>query len=272
MFDAQEERMRPSPVIIITGASSGIGEATARLFGRAGYRVVMAARRAERLQAVAEDLRAQGGEALPLPTDVSKLSEIHQLVSTTLEVYGQIDVLFNNAGLGRLDWLEALDPVDDILAQIEVNLLGVIYMTQAVLPHMIQRRSGHIINMSSVAGFIATPTYSIYAASKFGVRGFTEALRREVGIYNIRVSGIYPGGTETEFAGRARIQRKTRQTTPAALRLSSEEVAKAVFRLNRQPRRTLIQPWPMILAIWANRLLPGLMDRVIQGRFVEKER
>lgn len=264
--------MPEKPVILVTGASSGIGEATARLFARNGYRVALAARRLERLQALAEELVAGGGEALPVQADLSRLEDIEQLTQTVLEHYGQVDVLFNNAGFGRLNWLENLDPVEDIEAQFRVNLIGVVQTTRAVLPHMIARRGGHIINMASMAGWIATPTYSIYAASKFAVRGFSEALRREVGIWGIRVSVIYPGGVATEFISHTGVQRKTGISTPAALRLSPEDVAGAVLRLVRHPRRSLVMPGIMRFTIWANFLFNGLVDAVIERNFTRPER
>lgn len=265
--------MPDAPVIVITGASSGIGEATARLFGQQGYRVVLAARRKERLHTLAEEIQARGpGKALPVVTDVSRLGEIQNLVDVSLKNYGQIDILFNNAGFGRLDWLENLNPVQDINAQIQVNLLGMIQTAHAVLPHMIERHSGHIVNMSSIAGLVATPTYSVYAASKFGIRGFTEALRREVNVYGIHVSGIYPGGTLTEFTDHAGIKRKTKKTTPAALRLKADDVARGVLSLVKRPRRMLVLPWPMLLGAWTNALFPGLMDWVIEQRFTKPER
>ena len=265
--------MTTSPVILITGASSGIGAATARLFAAQGYQVVLAARRFDRLQALADEIEAQGGQALPVTTDISQTADIQALVDTTIACCGGIDILFNNAGFGRLDWLENLDPVEDIQAQVQVNLLGLIYTARAVLPHMIERRRGHIINMASVAGLVAMPTYSVYAATKFAVRGFGEALRREVGIYGIRVSTIYPGGVATEFSQRARLhKRKSGYTTPARLRLSAEDVAQGVLKLSRRPRRSLIIPGPMRLAFWANALLPGLVDRLVESRFVSTER
>jgi NADP-dependent 3-hydroxy acid dehydrogenase YdfG len=260
------------PVILITGASSGFGEAVARLFTEKGYRVVLAARRFERLQALADEIVAKGGQALPVKTDVSRLEDIQQLVHVTLKEFGQIDVLFNNAGFGRLDWLEKLDPHADVQAQLDVNVLGLIWMTQAVLPHMIARRQGHIINMASVAGLIATPSYAVYAASKFAVRGFSEALRREVGVYGIHVSTIYPGGAETEFAQVAGIQRATNIHTPSFMVLSAEEVARAVWRLAQRPRRSLVMPWLLGLAAWGNAFFPGLYDWVIERLFVLPER
>lgn len=261
-----------APVLIVTGASSGIGAAAARLFASHGYRVVLAARRLERLQSLAQEIRAAGGQALAVDVDVRRYDQIEAMTQRTLDAYGQIDLLFNNAGLGRLDWLENLDPQAEIELQLEANLLGLIWTTRAVLPHMIARRQGHIINMSSVAGLLATPTYSVYAASKFGVRGFSEALRREVGVFGIHVSGIYPGGVVTEFTEKAGIHRKTGVSTPPWLVLSAEDVAQSVWWLAHHPRRTLVVPWPLRLAVAANRWLPGLVDWVIERRFVAKER
>jgi len=261
-----------SDVLLVTGASSGFGEATARLFASEGYKVALAARRINRLQALAQEIEANGGKALPVEADLSNLDSIKNMVSTVLEKWGQIDILFNNAGMGRLDWLDQLDPISDIEAQVIVNLLAVIQTTRIVLPYMIERKQGHIINMGSIGSLVATPTYSIYAATKFGVRGFTEALRREVGIYGIHVSAIYPGGAKTEFSERAKIKRKTGYTTPKALKLEKEDVAKAVLRLARKPRRGLVIPGVMQVSIWLNILFPGIVDRVIEKRFTVPER
>lgn len=263
--------MATQPVIIITGASSGIGEASVRMFAKAGYRILAAARRMDRLQALAQEINQGSEQVLPVQADVCEIEDIEKLVSTGLDRFGQIDVLLNNAGIGRFGWLETLS-VEDIESQIRTNLMGVIYLSRAVLPHMIARRTGIIINMASIASFVATPTYTLYSASKHAVRGFTEALRREVSIYGIRVCGIYPGSVVTEFTTHARVARKTGLTTPRALRLSSEDVASAILGLAQHPRRTRIMPWPLVLSIWANSLLPGLVDWVIEQRFVSKER
>jgi uncharacterized protein len=264
--------MPVSPVILITGASSGIGEAAARRFCKGGYRVVLAARRLDRLSSLAEELESEGGQAFAVRTDVAQLKDIESLVSTAMHHYGQIDVLFNNAGYGKLAWLNDLDPVSDIHNQIQVNQLGVIQTTRAVLPHMIACRRGHIINMSSMAGFIATPTYSIYAASKFALRGFSEALRREVGVYGIHVSVICPGGVATEFKSHTGAQRKTGMTTPGWLRLTPERVADAVWKVVQRPRRTVLLPWVYNLAVTVNTMFPGLVDRIIEARFTRPER
>jgi NADP-dependent 3-hydroxy acid dehydrogenase YdfG len=258
-------------VVLITGASSGFGEASARLFAKEGCRVVLAARRLERLEALAAEIEVSGGEALPLPLDVTQQLQIDDLVRAVLKTYGRIDVLFNNAGFGRLDWLEQLDPKDDIDSQLDVNLRGVIQLTRAVLPHMLEQRRGQIINMSSVAGWIASPLYTIYAATKFGVRGFTDALRREVSPFGIHVSGIYPGPAKTEF-GQHTGQVPARQSLRRfkGLAMTSEYVARCVVGLAKRPRRTLIIPWWYRLAIGIDRFVPGLVDWFLNAFFTHR--
>ena len=265
--------MSSKPVILITGASSGIGEAAAKLFGmQKGYRVVLAARRKERLDELANEIRSTGGEALPVPTDITQLDQIENLVDIAISNYGQVDVLLNNAGFGRLKWLEQLDPRKDIHLQLQVNLSGVIQTTRALLPHMIERKSGHIINMASMAGLTGTPTYTIYAATKFGVRGFTEALRRELKIWGIHVSGIYPGSVSTEFQQHMGAERKTGITTPQFMRLTPQDVAQAVYGVILRPRRMLILPWYMRFSYLFNLFLPGIVDYVIHQSFTKRER
>ena len=261
-------------VVIVTGASSGIGAATAREFARAGASVVLAARRLDRLEALAAEIDGMGtgAKALAVAADLSQLADIQNVIDQTLAKFGRIDVLFNNAGFGRLDWLEKLDPVKDIQAQVNVNVLGVLQTTRLVLPHMQAQQGGHIINMASVAGLVGTPTYTIYAACKFAVRGFSEALRREVAPWNIRVSVIYPGGVATEFGEHAGIKRKTQVTTPKFMRLTAEQVAQAVVGLVRRPRRDLIITWPFRLSVWLNNWLPGLVDWTTIRQFTEVER
>ncbi len=265
--------MTSKPVILVTGASSGIGQASARLFGiQKGYRVVLAARRLERLEELADEINSSGGDALPVATDITQLDQIENLVAVSLERYGQIDILLNNAGFGRTKWLEKLDPARDIELQLRVNLAGVIQTTRAVLPHMIERRSGHIINMASVAGLTGTPTYTIYAATKFGVRGFTEALRREVSIWGINVSAIYPGSVSTEFQQHMGADRKTGITTPQFMRLTPQDVAHSVYQVVQRPRRMLVIPWFMRFSYWFNLFFPGLMDYLITQSFTKRER
>jgi uncharacterized protein len=257
-------------VAIVTGASSGIGAATARAFGRAGMRVALFARRADRLDQVATDIRASGGQAIVVPGDVRDRASLAGLIDRTVAEYGRVDVLFNNAGLGRLGWLETIDPAD-VRLQIEVNLIGVIDAAQLALPHMIRQRSGHIINVASLAGKIGAPTYTVYAATKFALDGFTQALRREVAPWGIHVSALYPGGVETEWGDHIGYRRHSRLTTPRRLRLSADDVARAVVGLVQHPRREVILPPIARLFVWINRIAPWAIDRASR-RFVVTER
>jgi short-subunit dehydrogenase len=261
-------------VVIVTGASSGIGEATARAFGREGAKVVLAARRVDKLESLAHEVirMNSGAETLVVQADLSKLEDIQSLIMQTLEKYGRIDVLVNNAGFGRLDWLENLDPIKDIQAQIDVNVMGVIQTTRQVLPVMIKQRAGSIINMCSMAGLVGTPTYTIYAASKHAVHGFSEALRREVKPWGIDVSLIYPGGVVTEFTQHAGIKRKTHAKTPDFMLLTAEQVGGAVVKLVRHPRRMWIIPWLWSVTAFMNKFLPGVVDYTTINRFTIPER
>ena len=261
-------------VVIVTGASSGIGEATAREFGRQEAKVVLAARRLDRLDALAQEIESMntGAEALVVQVDLTKLEDIQRLVNETITKFSRVDVLINNAGFGRLDWLENLDPAKDIQAQFDVNVMGVIQTTRQVLPIMMKQRSGQIINMCSMAGLVATPTYTIYAATKHAVHGFSEALRREVKPWGIDVSMIYPGGVKTEFQSHAGIKRKTGATTPKALLLSAEDVGRAVVQLARRPRAMWIIPWAWTVSVLMNRNFNWLVDRTTINRFTIPER
>jgi NADP-dependent 3-hydroxy acid dehydrogenase YdfG len=258
-------------VVLITGASSGFGAEAAHLFAKEGAAVVLSARRIDRLQALATKIQDEGGEALALPVDVSQRLEIEAMMQAVIEIYGHVDVLFNSAGFGRVDFLENLNPPRDIETQVAVNLLGTIEVVRVIVPYMIERRQGHIINMSSMAGMIGAPTYTVYAATKFGIRGFTEALRREVAPIGIKVSGIYPGPASTEFGehvGAAEFRKRWKP--PAWTRLSSEDVARKVIQVAKRPRRTVIMPWWFHPAIWINSLLPGLVDAVITRAFTSR--
>ncbi|MEP6894854.1 MAG: SDR family oxidoreductase [Chloroflexota bacterium] len=261
-------------VVIVTGASSGIGEATARQFGREGAKLVLAARRVDRLETLAKEISAMNtdAETLVVQADLSKLEDIQAMIKQAIATFGRIDVLVNNAGFGRLDWLENLDPIKDIQAQFDVNVLGVIQTTRQVLPVMIKQRSGHIINMCSMAGLVATPTYTIYAATKHAVHGFSEALRREVKPWGIDVSMIYPGGVVTEFTAHAGIKRKTKAATPKSLLLTAEQVGSAVVQLVRRPRAMWILPWAWSFTVWMNRNLNSLVDYTTIRRFTIPER
>ena len=183
-------------VVVITGASSGLGEATARHLAWQGAKLVLGARRLERLQALADEL-SLGDEAV-VQTDVTDREQVKRLVDHAARTHGRVDVIVNNAGLMPLSPLEALK-VDDWDRTIDVNLKGVLYGIAAALPHMKEQQSGHVINVSSVAGHRVSPGGAVYSATKYGVRVISEALRQEVKPYNIRTTVISPGAVATEL-------------------------------------------------------------------------
>ena len=185
-------------VVVITGASSGLGEATARLLSAEGATVVLAARRQERIAALAESLSQEGGTALAIETDVRDLAQVRNLVDKAVESFGKIDVLLNNAGLMPLAPLAQLK-TDEWDQMIDVNLKGVLNGIAAALPHMQRQKSGHIINVSSVYGHKPGPDATVYCATKFAVRALSEGLRQEVKPYNIRTTVISPGAVATEL-------------------------------------------------------------------------
>lgn len=185
-------------VVVITGASSGLGEAAARLLAAEGARVALGARRMERLQALAGELAAGGGQALAVQTDVTDRGQVKRLVDAAVERFGRIDVIINNAGLMPHSPLERLK-IDDWDRMIDVNIKGVLYGIAAALPYMQQQRSGHIINVSSVAGHKVRAGGAVYAATKHAVRALSEGLRQEVKPYNIRTTVISPGAVDTEL-------------------------------------------------------------------------
>jgi NADP-dependent 3-hydroxy acid dehydrogenase YdfG len=185
-------------VVVITGASSGLGEATARFLSAGGATVVLGARRAERLKALADELIGIGGKARTVVTDVTDREQVKRLVDTAVQSFGRIDVIINNAGLMQQSPLERLK-IDEWDNMIDINIKGVLYGIAAALPHMQQQKAGHIINVSSVAGHKVTPAGVVYSATKHAVRAISEGLRQEVTPYNIRTTVISPGAVATEL-------------------------------------------------------------------------
>jgi NADP-dependent 3-hydroxy acid dehydrogenase YdfG len=185
-------------VVVITGASSGLGEAAARLLSAQGATVALGARRIERLTALTRELTGKGGKALAVATDVTHREQVKKLVDAAVQAYGRIDVMINNAGLMPQSLLERLR-IDEWDRMIDVNIKGVLYGIAAALPHMKERKAGHIINVSSVAGHKVRPGSTVYAATKHAVLALSEGLRQEVKPYNIRTTVISPGAVDTEL-------------------------------------------------------------------------
>jgi NADP-dependent 3-hydroxy acid dehydrogenase YdfG len=185
-------------VVVITGASSGLGEASARLLSVQGASVVLGAQRQARIQSLANELTNSGGKALAITTDVTHCDQVKRLVDAAVEAYGRVDVVINNAGLMPQSPLERLK-IEEWNRTIDVNIKGVLYGIAAALPYMKQQKSGHIINVSSVAGHKVGPGFAVYAATKHAVRALSEGLLLEVKPYHIRTTVISPGAVATEL-------------------------------------------------------------------------
>lgn len=183
--------------ILITGASSGIGEATARCLAAAGGRLLIGARRADRLEALAEDIRAAGGVAEARTLDVTDRQDMQGFVDFAVERFGRVDVLVNNAGVMPLSRLDALK-VDEWDRMIDVNIRGVLHGIAAVLPLMNGQGRGHIVNVSSIGGMMTFPRAAVYCATKYAVRAISDGLRQETDA--LRVTCVYPGVVESELA------------------------------------------------------------------------
>ncbi len=186
-------------IVLITGASSGLGEATARHLAAQGAKLVLGARRLDRLQKLAGDIQQSGGQAVAVACDVARRQDVEQLAQTALQSFGRIDVLVNNAGVMPQAPLAALK-VSEWDQMIDVNIKGVLYGIAAVLPTMKAQKSGHIINLSSVAGLrVAAGLGTVYSATKFAVKAISEGLRVEVAGDGIRVTTLYPGAVQSEL-------------------------------------------------------------------------
>ncbi len=222
-------------VAVITGASSGIGEATARLLVSEGVRVVLVARRRERIAALVEDL---GDAAVALTADVGDAAAVAAVFAEVEQRFGGLDLLFNNAGLGVNARFEASDPAD-WKRMIDVNLYGVLHCTKAAIPLMRGRAGAMISSVSSVGGRYGTESWSVYSATKFAVVGFHDALRKELGGEGIRVSVIEPGAVWTEFGQNVSDAMRERRESLDAL--TSEDVAQALVYAFAQPPRVLVE-------------------------------
>ncbi len=185
-------------VVVITGASSGLGEATARYLAERGATVALGARRAERLQTLVEEITRADGKASARVTDVTDPSQVQALVDTAVEQYGRVDVMLNNAGVMPHSPLERRK-IDDWNRTIDINIKGVLYGIAAALPHMQRQKAGHIINVSSVAGHKVGKNNAVYAATKTAVRVISEGLRQEIKPWNLRTTIISPGAVATEL-------------------------------------------------------------------------
>jgi NADP-dependent 3-hydroxy acid dehydrogenase YdfG len=228
-------------VIAVTGASSGIGEATALACARAGAAVALAARRTERIEALADRIEGEGGRAIAVPTDVGEEQQAQAFVERTHSELGRLDVLVNNAGVMLLGPIENA-PTEEWRRMIHVNVFGVLYCTHAALPLMHAQQSGHIVNVSSVAGRVARAGSGVYNLTKFGVGAFSESLRQEAVAMGVRVTVIEPGAVATELPthNRPEVLEQIAKRFAGVTPLSAEDIANAILYAIGQPQNVSV--------------------------------
>ena len=268
-----------APTVLITGASQGIGKATALLFANKGYDLVLAARQSDRLEAAGEEIKNLGRQALTVPTDVRDPQQVKTLVDKALERYGAIDVLINNAGIYASGSIENFS-LDDWHQLIDLNLWGYIHTINALLPHMIERGTGTIVNLSSIGGKVPVPYLAPYNTTKFAVTGLTEAMHSELKPKGIHVCGIYPNlinsnfmeralfrGKDAEDAGARRKQLEQVLSVPVVEK--PEDVAKAIWEgVKHQRAEVMVGSANMSKAAYD--LIPGPMQWLFRQGFKQK--
>ena len=249
-------------VAIITGASSGIGESTAREFARAGAITILAARRKQRLQRLQKEIEDMGGRALAVPTDLTDFEQVTHLVETTLSKFGRIDILANIAGWAIYDWFEELSP-EEVRGPFEVNVIGMAELTRQVIPTMKKQRSGFILNMSSYVSRLAVPPMSIYASTKYAVEGLTDSLRRSLIPWGVTVIRIHPSSvTGTEFTQHATRSGTVKYRAIPIGRVPRERMARKILGLIEKPRPALFISRLYDVPVFLNRYFPGFVDWV----------
>jgi len=262
-----------APTVLITGASQGIGKATALLFARKGYDLVLAARRTEPLAAVEQEVQTLGRTALSVPTDVRDADQVKTLVDKAQERYGAIDVLINNAGIYISGPVEEFS-LEDWHQAIDLNLWGYIHTIHALLPHFLERGSGTIVNLSSIGGKVPVPYLVPYSTSKFAVTGLTEALHSELKPKGIHVCGIYPSLIKSSFMERAIFRGKDEQDAQARRQQldqvistpvveKPEDVAKAIWD-GVKNQRTEVLVGSANVSKAAYNLFPGAMQWIFR--------
>ena len=240
-------------VVIVTGGGRGIGRATALEFAAEGATLVLAGRRMDALRVAAGECTEAGGSAITARCDVAVDEDLQALVGTTIEKHGRIDVVVNNAGVmatGRLDQHEP----DDLRRIVDVNIWAVLRLTQLAVPHMRAAKSGAIVNISSLAGRMGMPYFAAYCASKYAVRGFSEALRRELRPDNVKVMAVYPGGVATDMIENVQFEQFG---LPVA---TAQDIGRAILRgLRWNTPEVFIGPADSFVSRW-NDVLPWSVD------------
>lgn len=250
-------------VVIITGASSGIGEQSAKEFAKLGARIVLVSRNRERLEEVATRLSKYESQILVCPCDVSKKDQVEQLSKVVLEKFDSVDILVNNAGFGLYNTVNNIS-IEEMEAQMLTNFFGIMYCTKIFLQKMLKQGSGHIVNVASVAGSIGIPGMASYCASKFAMLGFSEALFHELKGTGVGITVVSPIMVRTNFFDGKSFDKMPRYSMTS---LSASTVAKAVVRASSSPRLEIVVPQVVRFAIWLKQTFPYLINPLIGGIF-----
>ncbi len=264
--------MTQNKVFLITGASSGIGRALAFAFGRDGAKLAICARKADALGQVSTELQRAGIDVLALTADVSVEADVKRLIEQTVAHYGRLDGLINNAGITMRSMLIDTDPAV-IQRLMDVNFMGTVYATRYALPH-IQRAKGHIVGISSIAGYRGLPVRSGYSASKFAMNGFLEALRTELLHTGVHVLTACPGFTASNirYAALDAHGQVTGETVrDEGTMMSAEECADHILRAVKTRKRDLVLTTQGKLTVFLNKWLPGLMDRLVYNTLAKEK-
>jgi len=249
-------------VVIITGASSGIGKATAWEFAREKAIVILASRKEEKLQELAEEIKKIGSQILVVKTDVSLSGEIEHLVNITLEKYGRIDILVNNAGFGNHSAVEDT-PIQDMKDVLDTNLLGPFYAMRLVIPIMKKQGYGRIINISSVIGRRGIGFSGAYCASKFGLIGLTESTQVELRGSPVKICTVCPGLTDTDFGFNMREPVRQTKENVWAKGVPAKKVARVIVRCVKKPKREIYISWYDHAMVYVNALFPGFIEFIL---------
>lgn len=260
--------MKSGTVIWITGASSGLGRELALHAAKKGAHVVLLARNEARLAGVKAEVEEEGGTAYSFSLDISDPVEVQEKAERILNEVGEVDVLINNAGFGVFELVESAS-LDIVKEMFDVNVIGLIALTKAVLPYMTAKNSGHLINIASQAGKLATPKSSIYSATKHAVLGFTNGLRLELSTTNIHVSAVNPGPIKTPFFDRADEEGAYVKNIERWM-LKPEDVATAIIALIDKPKRELNLPRWMSIGSTLYQLMPRVFEKVAGRKLRQK--
>ncbi|MHB8545480.1 MAG: SDR family NAD(P)-dependent oxidoreductase [Nitrosotalea sp.] len=250
-------------VVVITGASSGIGEQSAEKFAKLHANVILVSRNEKRLQEIATKLSKYHIEAFAYACDVSNKDQVDRMGKIIIEKFGKIDVLVNNAGFGIYNTVEKTK-IDEMESQMSTNFLGMMYCTKTFLQKMLEQRSGHVVNVASVAGSIGIPGMASYCASKFAMLGFSESLFHELKGTGVGITVVSPIMVRTNFFNHESFGKMPRYSTTS---LDSKTVANAVVKAASSPRLEIVVPQIVRFVIWLKQTFPYLINPIVGGIF-----